>query len=92
MSLSLIVALAICLVRLLQTAAVCWVITAVMTPTGALAENNPSFKPLHEIALDIDHDAKSDRAVLVEDPASGAADLYIYLAIGSGKVDLSRKP
>jgi hypothetical protein len=33
-----------------------------------------------------------DRAVLVEDPASGAADLSIYLAVGAEKLDRSRKP
>ena len=48
---------------------------------------------LHEIALDIDQDGKMDRAVLAKpQPELPDADLYIYLALGDEKVDLSRKP
>ena len=46
---------------------------------------------LFEATLDIDNDGKMDRAALVETP-DGGADLYIYLAAGDEKLDLSRKP
>jgi hypothetical protein len=59
--------------------------------TPGRADEQPA-RPPSEVVLDIDHDGKLDRAVLVEDAASGAADLYIYLATGRGKRDLSRKP
>jgi hypothetical protein len=64
-------------------------------------------KALFEITLDIDHDGKMDRAVLVVSAstgsyssnkdwfmidAAGRADLYIYLDVGDALLDLSRKP
>jgi hypothetical protein len=63
-----------------------------LVPACALAQGNSPLKPKHEVALDIDHDGKPDRAVLVEDPTSGVGDLYIYLAAGAEKFDPSRKP
>jgi hypothetical protein len=60
---------------------------------SAIAESEPSAEPLHEITLDIDHDGKTDRVVIVmQDPDGAQADLHVYLAAGEGKLDLSRKP
>jgi hypothetical protein len=58
----------------------------------ALAEEKPSAEPLHEITLDIDNDGKTDRAAIVRSADGAQADLYVYLAAGDGKLDLSRKP
>jgi hypothetical protein len=58
----------------------------------ALAENKPGLKALSEVTLDIDNDGAMDRAVLVDDSESGVVNLYIYLAAGDEKLDLSRKP
>jgi hypothetical protein len=69
-----------------------WIVTVAMMPAYARAQDKPPFTPPHEITLDIDHDGKIDRAVLVEDPATGHADLQIYLAAGNEKPDLARKP
>ena len=72
-----------------------------MAPTGARAENEPSLenpcemtvlKQRCEIALDIDRDGRTDRAVLVRHPTGSSADLSIYMAAGDEKIDLSRKP
>ncbi len=67
--------------------------------------DKPALKALFEIKLDIDSDGKMDRAVLVGPPESENmygdyfmlrfdehVDLYIYLAVGDEKLDLSRKP
>lgn len=67
-------------------AALATIVALGMAPLSALAENAP--KVLNEVALDIDHDSKMDRAALVE--AADGADLYIYLAAET--LDLSRKP
>jgi hypothetical protein len=53
------------------------IVALAMVPTSALAANNHPLDPPYDIALDIDHDGKMDRAVLVVDPANGHADLYI---------------
>lgn len=45
-----------------------------------------------QVNLDIDHDGVTDSAVLTENPATGAADLAIYLASGGGKPAPARKP
>ena len=42
--------------------------------------------------LDIDREGKMDRAALVQDPDSEYVSLYIYLAVGDEKPDLSRRP
>jgi hypothetical protein len=47
---------------------------------------------LDELRLDINNDGKMDRAVLVGDSGGGYMDLYIYLAAGDEKLDLSRQP
>jgi hypothetical protein len=64
-------------------------------------------RALFEITLDIDHDGKADRAVLVAPEGAGfysgdknrfmigpdqRVDLYIYLGGGDAPLDLSRKP
>ncbi|WP_133254707.1 hypothetical protein [Mesorhizobium delmotii] len=59
---------------------------------SSLAENGPAAEAPLEVALDIDDDGQMDRAVMVQDPDSGQADLYIYLAAGDEKLDPSRKP
>jgi hypothetical protein len=61
----------------------------VTAPTRA--ENKPALEALSEVTLDIDRDGKLDRAVLVGDPESEYVDLYIYLAAGDEKLDLSRR-
>jgi hypothetical protein len=68
------------------------IVALAMVPASALAANNHPLDPPYDIALDIDHDGKMDRAVLVVDPANGHADLYIYLAAGSGNLVFPRKP
>ena len=47
---------------------------------------------LDEVRLDINNDGRMDRAVLVGEPDSEYIDLYIYLAAGDDKLDLSRQP
>jgi hypothetical protein len=69
-----------------------WIVALAIVPACAHADDKPPLKLPYEVVLDIDHDGKMDRAVLVDDPASGHADLYIYLAIGDEKLDLSRRP
>jgi hypothetical protein len=76
----------------LQCLTLAWVITLAGASACALAQGNGPLKPPYEVTLDIDHDGKPDRAVLVEDPASGSADLAIYLGAGAGNPDLSRRP
>ena len=66
------------------------IVALAIVPMSALAE--PSVETLYEVTLDIDHDGKPDRAVAVEETDSGQGDLYIYLAAGDGKTDLSRQP
>ncbi len=63
-----------------------------MMTAYALGQDKPPLKPPYEVTLDIDHDGKTDRAVLVENPATGNGDLYIYLATGSEKLYPTRKP
>ena len=75
----------------------------------ALAAASPAHagKALFEIALDVDRDGKTDRAVLVGREGIGfyapdrdwfmfgadeRAALYIYLGAGDAPLDLSRKP
>ncbi|MDF2114734.1 hypothetical protein PY365_04055 [Roseiarcaceae bacterium H3SJ34-1] len=57
--------------------------------SAAAQDGKPAFlqdPPLMETTLDIDHDGKMDRAIMM------GADLYIYLSAGDEKPDLSRKP
>jgi hypothetical protein len=72
--------------------ALAWIVTLAMMSPYARAQDKPPFKPPPEITLDIDHDGKMDRAVLVEHPATGNGDLYIYLGTGAAKLDPPRKP
>jgi hypothetical protein len=67
------------------------VVTFGNVTASALAEDKPALDALSEVTLDIDRDGKMDRAVLVGDPESGL-DLYIYLAAGDERLDLSRMP
>jgi hypothetical protein len=63
-----------------------------MAPIGGLAENQPFVDVRFEAALDMDLDGIKDRAVTIENPGSGQTDLYIYLAVGEGKLDPSPPP
>lgn len=65
-----------------------WIVALTVVLMAALAEN----KPLFEVALDMDNDGQMDRATIVQDPGAAEADLYIYLAAGDEKLDLSRQP
>ena len=56
------------------------------------AQANQTPKTLFEVALDIDRDGKMDRALLVEGSEPGSLDLYLYLAAGDEKPDLSKTP
>jgi hypothetical protein len=62
-----------------------------MVPTGALAEEAASQGDRYEAVLDIDHDGRPDRAVLVRHARGAGADLLIYLRAGSEALDPSRK-
>jgi hypothetical protein len=73
-----------------RQAALPGIVALAMLPMSTLAE--PSIEALFEITLDIDHDGKPDRAVAVEETETGQGDLYIYLAAGAEKTDLSRQP
>jgi hypothetical protein len=84
------------------------VIVAVVFALAAIpAPARAETKALFEIALDIDHDGKMDRAVLVGVEGRGfyapdrdwfmigaaeRVDLYIYLGAGDAPLDLSRQP
>jgi hypothetical protein len=63
-----------------------------LIPAGARADDKPTLKPLYDVALDLDHDGRLDRAVVVHDPASIYAALYIYLGAGNGPLDIRRRP
>lgn len=57
--------------------------------SAAVAEDGkPTIRG--EVTLDMDGDGKADRAALVENAASGASDLYIFLGGGDAKLDLAR--
>lgn len=73
-------------------AALTCIVAIAMIPACALAENTRPVKSPYEITLDIDHDGKMDRAILVEDPSNGNGDLPIYLGTGAEKFDPTRKP
>jgi hypothetical protein len=84
-----------------QRAALHLAVVLAMAPIGARAEDGPSLenycdltvlKQHCEIALDIDHDGRMDRAVLVRHPTGPSADLFIYLAVGDETLDASRTP
>jgi len=64
-----------------------WIIGFAAAQDCALAQGDGQFKVRPEVTLDIDHDGKLDRAVLMEDPARGSTDLAIYLGADSGKGD-----
>jgi hypothetical protein len=74
----------------LQSAALA--VMVALVPAGARTEDKPALKVLYDIALDLDHDGKLDRAAVVQDPASIYAALYIYLGAGAGPLDLTRQP
>lgn len=63
-----------------------WLI--VVLPVNALAQEAPTSAPtstpqiIHASTIDIDRDGHDDRAVLVRNPRTGDADLYIYLRAG----------
>jgi hypothetical protein len=73
-------------------AALPYIVAFLAIPMSALAENEPMAEAPFEITLDIDNDGQMDRAVMVQDPDNGQADLYVYLAAGDEKLDPSRKP
>lgn len=75
-----------------RRAALAWSVALAMMAAYALGQDKPPLKPPYEVTLDIDHDGKMDRAVLVEDAATGNGDLYIYLATGAEKIDPTRQP
>jgi hypothetical protein len=65
--------------------AVLWL--AVVMPITALAQEMPpgatkAPQIIHASTIDIDSDGQYDRAVLVRNPRTGDADLYIYLRAG----------
>jgi hypothetical protein len=79
----------------------------ILAVASAAASSARAEKALFEITLDIDHDGKMDRAVLVAGEGAGSyspdkdwfmigaaerVDLYIYLGAGGAPFDLSRKP
>jgi hypothetical protein len=79
-----------------QRAARQFAVVLAMAPVGVRAEDEPSMenrceltvlKQRCQIALDIDHDGRMDRAVLVRHPTGPSADLSIYLAVGDEKID-----
>jgi len=72
--------------------ALAWSVALAMIPAHVRAQDEPPLKPPYEVTLDIDHDGRPDRAVLVEDPATGKGGLYIYLGAGTEKIDPTRKP
>lgn len=59
---------------------------------SAFGQNRPELEVLHEVTLDLDKDGTADRAAIVRDAGSKTVDLYIYLAGGAEKLDLSQKP
>jgi hypothetical protein len=59
---------------------------------GALAQDKPPRKVVHDVMLDIDRDGRMDRAVLVRQADSRYDDLWIYLRTGDELLDLSRRP
>jgi hypothetical protein len=73
-------------------AALPWIVALAIVPTSALAADKPGLEALDEITLDIDHDGRMDRAALVQAADNAQADLYIYLAAGNERLDLSREP
>jgi hypothetical protein len=68
-----------------------WIVALAAVPMSALAQDEPPADAPLEVPLDMDHDGRMDRAVVVQDPDSGEAVLTIYLA-GDQKLDPSRKP
>ena len=79
----------------------------ILAVASAAASPARAEKALFEITLDIDHDGKMDRAVLVAGEGTGSyspdkdwfmlgaderVDLYIYLDVGDAPLDLARKP
>lgn len=69
-----------------------WIVALATVPMAARAQDEPSAEPPFEATLDIDNDGLTDRAVIVSNPDTGLADLSLYLAVGEGKLDPSRKP
>ena len=76
----------------LPLAALPWIVALATVPMSALAQDEPPADAPLEVALDMDHDGRMDRAAAVEDPDSGEAVLAIYLGTGDEKLDPSRKP
>jgi hypothetical protein len=65
-------------------------VLAATPPTSA--EDKPSPEATHQVTLDIDNDGRMDRAAIAEHRDVRQADLYIYLSVGEGKLDLSLPP
>jgi hypothetical protein len=59
---------------------------------AASAFDGEKREALYEVTLYMDNDGKMDRAALVGSSGGGYVDLYIYLAAGDEKLDLSRQP
>ena len=82
----------------LPLAALPWIVAFATVPMSALAQDEPPTEAPLEVALDMDHDGRMDRAAVMEDPDSGQAVLAIYLGTGNEKPDRrasrpsSRKP
>lgn len=72
-------------------AALLWIAFAAV-PTSALAQDEPPAEAPLQATLDMDHDGRMDRVVVVQDADSGEAVLAIYLGAGDEKLDPSRKP
>jgi hypothetical protein len=58
----------------------------------AFTETFPPIDGPFEVSLDMDHDGKTDRAVMTRQAEAGLADLSIYLGVGDGKLAPSTKP
>jgi hypothetical protein len=68
------------------------ILALVLAPTCARAADKNAATALYDIALDMNHDGRVDRAAVVRDPASISAALYIYLGAGDRPLDLSHEP
>ena len=75
-----------------RTAALLLLVALAMASIGARAGDGPPLRDRYEVALDIDHDGRMDRAVLVRHPSGPSAGLLIFLAAGDEQLDPSRKP
>lgn len=72
--------------------ALCSIAAVAAIPITAFAETSSPLEGPFEVTLDIDHDGRLDRAVLVRHPDWALADLSIYLGFGEGKLDPAARP